>query len=147
MSNEARTERGTRTKVTVDRTCLAVLALIAAYIGCWAYLAPLSWHRSFPGFGLSWLPRLGPYNEHLAKDTGAMFLALAVLSALALWRITDGVLVRVAGASWLVFDVLHLGYHLTMLHMYGVWDQVLNVLSLGLLALLALVLVLPAPRR
>ncbi|GAB2677802.1 hypothetical protein GCM10027271_43410 [Saccharopolyspora gloriosae] len=147
MSNEAPTERSGRTKVAVDRAALVALMLVAAGTGCWAYLAPLSWHLSFPGFGLSWLPQLGPYNEHLAKDTGAMFLALAVLSAIALRRAADRALVRVAGAAWLVFDVLHLGYHLTMLHMYGPLDQVLNVLSLGFLVVLALVLVLPARHR
>ncbi|WP_243794624.1 hypothetical protein [Saccharopolyspora gloriosae] len=106
----------------------------------------MSWHKNFPGFGLSWLPRLGPYNEHLARDSGAMFLALALFSALAVWRITDVVLTRIAGATWLVFNGLHLGYHLTMLHMYSARDQVLSMLSLAFLVALSLVPLLPAPR-
>lgn len=147
MPRGTRTERTWGTTVAADRTCLVVLGLVGVYVGGWAYFAPLAWYRSFPGFGLSWLPALGPYNEHLAKDTGAMYLALTVLSALALWRIADVVLVRVTGASWLVFNVLHLGYHVPMLHMYGLRDQVLNMVGLGLVVVLALALVLPRGRR
>ncbi|MCA1280853.1 nuclear transport factor 2 family protein [Saccharopolyspora sp. 7B] len=128
-------------KATTDRVCLVLLALVALGTGGWAYLAPARWYGSFPGFGLSWLPPLGPYNEHLAKDTGAMFLALGALAVLALLR--GGVLPRVAGAAWLVFNVLHGGYHLTMLHVYGPLDQVLNVVALGLLAAASVVLVVP----
>lgn len=134
-------------KTALDRGCLAILLLVAAGTGFWAYFTPTAWHRNFPGFGLSWLPQLGPYNEHLARDTGAAFLTLAVLSALALWRATDAVLTRATGASWLVFNGLHLGYHATMLHMYGLRDQLLSMGSLALLVVVSVVLLLPAPAR
>jgi hypothetical protein len=39
--------------------------------------------------------------------------------------------VRTTGLVWLVFNVLHLSYHLTMLGMYGRTDQVLNVIGLS----------------
>ncbi|MCA1185099.1 MULTISPECIES: hypothetical protein [unclassified Saccharopolyspora] len=130
-------------KTRVDRACLVVLLLVGASTGFWAFVAPESWHASFPGFGLDWLPRLGPYNEHLTRDTGAMFLALATLSGAALRRVDDVVLTRAAGAAWLVFNALHFGFHSTMLHMYGLLDQVLSMGSLGLVTGLALVLVLP----
>ncbi|MCX2729337.1 hypothetical protein OOZ19_03720 [Saccharopolyspora sp. NFXS83] len=134
-------------KTALDRGCLAILLLVSVGTGAWAYSTPAAWHRYFPGFGLSWLPQLGPYNEHLARDTGAAFLTLAVLSALALWRITDVVLTRATGASWLVFNGLHLGYHATMLHMYGLRDQLLSMGSLALLVVVSIVLLLPAPAR
>ncbi len=69
--------------------------------------APISSYDAFPGLGLSWLPQLGPYNEHLVKDVGAMLLALAVLSVVALWHADDGRSSRMAGAVWLAFTVLH----------------------------------------
>ena len=49
---------------------------------------------TFPGGGRHWLPMLGAYNEHLARDVGALYLALAVLSAGAALRAADGYLTR-----------------------------------------------------
>lgn len=133
--------------ILLRRFLLVALAFTGAYSGFWAYLAPRQWHASFPGFGRSWLPQLGPYNEHLVKDAGAMFLALMVLSLIALRYVHNDVLVRTAGVVWLTFNVLHLSYHLQHLDMYGRLDQVLNVVTLGLLALASLALLLPVRRR
>ncbi|MFE5139214.1 hypothetical protein ACFRDV_16320 [Streptomyces fagopyri] len=124
---------------------LGLLALTGLYTGGWAYFSPKGWYANFPGFGLSWLPPLGPYNEHLAKDTGAMFLALAVLTAVTLRQVRNERLVRTTGAVWLVFDVLHLGYHVQHLDMYGTRDQVLNVVTLAALLLVSALLVMPVP--
>jgi hypothetical protein len=125
------------------RFALVSLAVIGAYTGFWAYFAPRHWHDRFPGFGRSWLPQLGPFNEHLAKDAGAMFLALTVLSLIALRYVHNDVLVRTAGLAWLTFNVLHLTYHLQHLHMYGTFDKILNVITLSVAALLSIAL-LPA---
>ncbi|MGW3631760.1 hypothetical protein ACWD7F_16605 [Streptomyces sp. NPDC005122] len=122
---------------------LGLLAVTGLYTGVWAYFSPKGWYAHFPGFGLSWLPQLGPYNEHLAKDTGAMFLALAVLTAVTLRHARDDRLVRTTGAVWLVFGVLHLGYHVQHLDMYGTRDQVLNVVTLSALLLVPALLVVP----
>ncbi|MET8287310.1 hypothetical protein AB0M86_15880 [Streptomyces sp. NPDC051639] len=127
---------------------LGLLAVTGLYTGVWAYFSPKGWYAHFPGFGLSRLPQLGPYNEHLAKDTGAMFLALAVLTAVTLRQARDDRLVRTTGAVWLVFGVLHFGYHVQHLDMYGTRDQVLNVVTLSALLLASALLVLPvAPVR
>ncbi|MFE7074493.1 hypothetical protein ACFU96_30850 [Streptomyces sp. NPDC057620] len=122
---------------------LGFLGVTALYTGAWAYFAPREWHAGFPGFGMSWLPQLGPYNEHLAKDAGAMFLALAVLTAIALRSVRNNRLVQTTGAVWLVFNVLHLGYHMQHLGMYGTRDQVLNVVALTALVLASAVLLVP----
>ncbi|GAA2324220.1 hypothetical protein GCM10010431_52470 [Streptomyces kunmingensis] len=122
---------------------LGLLALVALYTGTWAYFAPEAWHENFPGFGLSWLPQLGPYNEHLAKDTGAMFLALAVLTLIALRDVRNNRLVQITGAVWLVFNVLHFSYHVQHLAMYGTRDQVLNAVTLSALVLLSALLLVP----
>ncbi|HEX4226189.1 MAG TPA: hypothetical protein VHZ97_27760 [Pseudonocardiaceae bacterium] len=123
-----------------QRIVLAFLFLTGAGTGFWAYFAPQGWYDTFPGFGVSWLPQLGPFNEHFAVDVGAMFLAYAMLSGLALLRVHDVVLVRAAGLTWLVFNVLHLVYHLTMLGMYRPVDQVLNVVVLVIEAVLPIFL-------
>ncbi|MFF7146165.1 hypothetical protein ACFZB5_34115 [Streptomyces nodosus] len=123
--------------------CLGLLVVTALYTGTWAYFAPETWHENFPGFGLVWLPQLGPYNEHLAKDTGAMFLALAALTLIALRDVRNNRLVQITGAVWLVFNVLHFSYHVQHLGMYGTRDQVLNALSLSALVLVSVLLLVP----
>jgi hypothetical protein len=122
---------------------LGFLALTGLYTGAWAYFSPKEWHENFPGFGLSWLPRPGPYNEHLAKDAGAMFLALSALTIIALRQVRNNRIVQTTGAVWLVFNVLHFSYHMQHLEMYGTRDQVLNVVTLSALVLLSAVLLVP----
>ncbi|WP_329535666.1 hypothetical protein OG568_44445 [Streptomyces sp. NBC_01450] len=123
---------------------LGLLAVTGLYTGVWAYCSPTSWYANFPGLGLSWLPQLGPYNEHLTKDAGAMFLALAVLTAITLRSVDNTRLVQTTGAVWLVFNVLHFSYHVQHLDMYNTRDQILNVVFLAALILLAALLLVPA---
>lgn len=139
-----------RTPFPYRRVLLALLALTAAYVGVWAAFMPTSWYGSFPGFGRHWLPVLGPYNEHLSRDVGALYLALAALSAGAAKRTADAYTVRLTGVVWLVFSVPHLIYHLRHLDMYSGSDRPLNVVALGLFVVAgAVLLMLPgaAPRR
>jgi hypothetical protein len=96
--------------------------------------------------GLSWLPQLGPFNEHFATDTGAMFLGLATLSIAAFIGSTNTTLVRVAGAAWTVFNLLHWIFHMRMLHMYEPRDQVLNAITLSAILVVSALLLLPPPR-
>jgi hypothetical protein len=72
-----------------------------------------------------------------------MFLALAVLTVVALRQVRNIRLVQTTGAVWLVFNVLHFTYHVRHLDMYGTRDQVLNVVFLAALVLLASVLLVP----
>jgi hypothetical protein len=134
-------------KVVLNRVSLVFLIIGSAMTGFWAYFASRWWYDTFPGFGMSWLPQLGPYNEHLAKDVGAMFIAFTVFSVIVLWRMRDELLVRVAGWGWLVFNVLHFIYHMTMLGMYKPSDQVVNVIVLSLLVIFSVILVVPDSRR
>lgn len=128
---------------TFNRGLLSGLAVVAAITGVWAYFAPRSWYDGFPGLGLSWLPQLGPYNEHFCKDVGAMFLALLVLSVAAICCIDNQAVVRIAAGAWLTFNALHWWFHMTMLHMYSTRDAVLNVILLSLLVIMAATLLIP----
>jgi hypothetical protein len=135
---------------TITRQWLLwIIALTGAFVGAWACFAPVSWYDSFPGLGFRWLPPLGPYNEHLSRDVGALYLALTALSVGAALRPANEYLVRLTGVVWLVFSVPHLIFHLLHLDMYGPLDQVLNVVSLGLFVVIGAALVLPtrAARR
>jgi hypothetical protein len=127
------------------RTVLLVLSAVGLWVGGWAYTVPDAWYRSFPGLGHHWLPPLGPGNPHLASDVGAFYLALAVLSLAAARRPLDRPLGQAAAATWLVFGVLHLGYHLRHLDMYQGADLVLNLVALISVPTAALLLLLPVP--
>lgn len=144
MSQTDAPHRQHRMTLIVHRGCLILLTIVGLSLGVWAYFAPLHWYSTFPGMGMNWLPVLGPYNEHLVTDVGAMFLALGVLSALAVYYLRNRPVVVITAISWSVFNVLHLIYHLGMLHMYGARDAVLNGVGLGLLLAVSLVLLIPA---
>ncbi|WP_197515139.1 hypothetical protein [Mycobacterium sp. 1245805.9] len=133
---------------------MALLGAGGAVTGGWAYVAPRHWYDNFPGFGMSWLPQLGPFNEHFVKDVGAMFLALTALTAVTFVLVANQTLVRVTAVTWLVFNALHCLYHLSMLQMYNTRDATLNGILLPLLVVAAAALFIPvrtvngpSPRR
>lgn len=127
------------------RVLLALGVALGAYVGGWAFAAPDAFYRSFPGFGLHWIDVDGPFNEHLIRDVGALYLGLGAASlAAALSRSAQPG--RVVGLAWAVFGVLHFGYH--ALHPEGSAADVAGALiSLGLSALLGLALLLPLRKR
>lgn len=135
-----------RSGATVQRVLLAILAVSGIVVGPWAYFAPRHWYDTFPGMGLSWLPQLGPFNEHFVKDVGAFYLGLTVLSVVTFVHITNVTLVRVAAATWTVFNLLHFIFHMQMLHMYEPRDQVLNAIVLSAVLLISAALFIPARR-
>ncbi|MEU6343552.1 hypothetical protein ABZ883_21730 [Streptomyces sp. NPDC046977] len=132
--------------LTLRRALLALLAFVGGYTGIWACAAPRQWYANFPGFGRHWLPPLGPYNQHLTVDMGAMFVALTAITLLALARARDDGTVRTTATAWLVFNVLHIVFHLTHLHMYGPLDKALNAAGLTAALIASLALLLPVPR-
>jgi hypothetical protein len=121
----------------VIRSALAVLALIALVSGVWASVAPRGFFDDFPGAGRSWLAPDGPYNEHLVRDFGALNLALAAVTIVALATLGRAVVVA-AAVAWIAYTVPHLVYHARHLDVYDTTDQV------GVIAGLGLALVLPA---
>jgi hypothetical protein len=123
------------------RVALVLLGLSAAFVGFWALLAPSSFYTSFPGLGFTWVSEAGPYDEHLVRDVGALYLALLVVTVLAVLR---PVVVRpwVAGLAWLVFGVPHLVFHAAHA---GPGDAV-EVTALALNVVLAVIACLPAGR-
>lgn len=132
--------------LSLRRTLLMFLAFVAIYVGGWAYFAPKHWYENFPGFGLKWLPQLGPYNMHLAKDDGALYLALAALSLIAIRYIDNTPVGLAAASSWLVVNVLHFVFHMQHLYVYDTSDKVLNVVLLGFMVVCAAALFVPVRR-
>lgn len=101
----------------VRRGLLIALSLSALSPGLWALLAPRLFHDSFPGLGLRWVGSLGPYDEHLVRDVGAFYLALAVLTVCAA-RSLEHELVRTTALVWLVFQLPHLAAHVQLAQRY-----------------------------
>lgn len=127
---------------TPRRLLLAVAAILGAYVGIWAAFFPEAFYDAFPGFGLTWISADGPFNEHLIRDVGGLYLGLTAASAAAIAARTAAP-ARAVGLGWAVFGAIHYGYHL--LHLEGsAIDVVGNVVSLGISLALGLLLALPA---
>jgi len=127
----------------MQQMLLLILGLSAVWVGGWATFAARSFYDSFPGFGRHWVSMDGPYNEHLVRDVGGLYLSLLVVTACAL---RHRGLVRIVGGSWLVFSLPHLIYHASHLSMYDTADKIGNMVALGGTALIAALLLL-APQR
>lgn len=132
--------------LSIKRTMAAVLAFTALFVGGWAAAAPLSFYRDFPFPGRGWVSLLGPYNEHLVRDVGGLYLALLVITAYAVVRATDE-LMRAVGLAWVVFGVIHLSYHVTHLAHFPAIDRIGMTGSLAGSVVLAALMMLPASRQ
>jgi hypothetical protein len=129
-------------KMRTKQILAAVLALSALTVGGWATLMPGSFYTGFPFPGRSWVSMLGPYNEHLVRDVGGLYLALLVLSVWVALRPGDAVM-RVAGLAWIVFSIPHFTYHVFHLEMFPLVDKLAMAGSLGGTVVLAALLMLP----
>jgi len=134
---------------SVVRVALAILALVSAELGFWAAFAPRSFFDDYPGLGRHWVRADGPYSEHLVRDFGALNLALAVVTVVALITLGRPLVIAVA-IAWLAWGIPHLVYHLRHLDVFSTGDKVANVVGLvavPVLAVVVLVLMLPRPAR
>jgi hypothetical protein len=113
----------------VFRAGLASLGGIQALIGLNALLAPRAFFDGFP-LGRAWVAALPSYSEHLVRDVGALFLALAVLLLAAAWAM-QRLLTVVALLAYLAFSVPHTLWHLSSLGPYDFADALGNVVALG----------------
>jgi hypothetical protein len=128
--------------ITTRRVLLLATALIGAVVGVWAAFLPVSFYDSFPGLGRIWIAIDGPFNEHLVRDVGALYLGLAAASVAAAFSRTPDA-GRVVGVAWAVFGLPHLAYHLGELGALDPVDAIGNVVALGGSLLLGVLLMLP----
>jgi hypothetical protein len=130
----------------LQQVAAVVLTLSAAYVGTWALLAPRSFYDDFPLPGRDWVSLAGPYDEHLVRDVGGLYLALGLMTlwaALRPW--TD--LLAVVGVAWEVFSVPHVIFHAGHLDGLETFDKLAELVSLGATVLLAALLMVPARDR
>ena len=125
------------------RIILWLLNAIGAVVGAWALLAPRSFYDTFPSAGFGpWVGVDGPFNEHLIRDVGAMYLALGGASIGSLiWR--SELAFRILGIAWTIFGVLHFAYHALHLSHMPMLDAVGEMIALGVSLLLGIVLLIP----
>ncbi|MGM7669067.1 hypothetical protein [Microbacterium sp. A93] len=127
------------------RILLWATAVVGGFVGLWAAVWPSSFYESFPGLGRVWIAVDGPFNEHLIRDVGALYLALAAASiAAAFTRGPESG--RVVGVAWTVFGIPHLIYHAAQFGGMPIIDVIGNIIGLGGSVLLGLLLMLPGPR-
>lgn len=121
-----------------------MLSALGGLFGLWALVFPASFYADFPGLGLLWVSVDGPFNEHLIRDVGALYLALTAGGlVVAFSRRLEGS--RAIGISWAVFSLPHLVYHVDHLHLADPVDAVVQATALVVTLLLTLPLVLRGP--
>ena len=128
------------------RAAVLVLALQAGVVGVWALLWPEQFFRDFPGFGRAWVGALGPYNEHLVRDVGGLYLGWMILFG---WvaATLDRVVLKIVMLAWLPFAVAHLIFHLSAAGRLTGSDQVLSIGGLALAAALPILILSRIRRR
>lgn len=131
---------GIRSRRGWQDVVLAAFVLQWGGLGAWAVLAPRAFYDDFPGLGRTWISVDGPYNEHLLRDVGGLFLAVAAVSAVALWKRTT-TSIRTAGIATVVFSVPHVTYHAAHTDLLDATDAVASVGSLAFGLLLGVALV------
>jgi hypothetical protein len=109
---------------------LVVLGAPQGLIGLWALFAPRSFYKNFGIGSGGWVSTLGAYDEHLVRDVGALFCALAVLMIVAAVR-GQRSLSYIAVAVWLTIAVPHAVWHMFHLGPFSFGNAVANVISLG----------------
>jgi hypothetical protein len=122
------------------------MALQAGVVAGWALLWPRSFFTDFPVIGGAWVADFPPYNEHLVRDVGALYLGFVVLflSAASSLEIT---LVRAALISWLPFALIHLYFHIAHLGRMSGTEKVLQTTALALVVLIPILLLRSMTRR
>jgi len=128
------------------RTSLALLASYDFVVGAIAAFAPRMFYDSFPFFA-SWVRVLPPYNEHLVRDVGGLYLGLGVIVAWAACARGPSI-VRAACAGSLVVGALHLSFHASHLdgmHTGSAIVELSGLAAVVLLPVLALWLVGTVP--
>ena len=117
-----------------ERIALALIGLFMLPAGLQAAFVPRSFFDDFP-LGRGWISHQGdPYNEHLVRDVGALFLALIIVTGWTVWKRRPG---RSVAVAWLVQGVLHLVYHAGHLDGFGTADKIGLVGSLVTVPVLA----------
>jgi hypothetical protein len=117
------------------RAGLIGLAVPVVLVGGWALVAPHSWYADFPLASAHWISALGPYQEHLVRDFGSLYVALGLLLLFAAVALDRLLVTAVLGAS-LVFQVPHFIFHVSNTEPFSTGNNAVNLalLAAGIVA-------------
>ena len=121
------------------RAGLFSLALPVVVVGGWALIAPHAFYDDFPIHAAHWISGLGPYQEHLVRDFGSLYLALGLLFVFAAVVLDRLLVTAVLGAS-LVFQVPHFIFHVANTGPFSTANNAVNLVLLGAGVLLTVML-------
>lgn len=130
----------------MQRGALVGLVALAGVVGTWSYVWPRHFFEHFPVVLGEWISQDGPFNEHLARDHGAMYLALGAASAYGLLRGSQAVY-RATGMAWTVFGILHLTYHVTHLGTLATTEATGQTAALAAAVALGIAVMIPGRPR
>ena len=95
------------------RILLAIVGALDIGTGGWALIDPRGWWDKFPGFGHHWVSgQGGAFNEHLASDAGAGFLAVGLVLVVG-GLVGSPLAVRLAALALLAHALPHFLFHVT----------------------------------
>lgn len=121
----------TTTLRTVLRAGLLMLVLEAVTIGVQALFFPMYFYEKFL-FGRGWVAMMPPYNEHITRDLGALYLGFGVVLGYAAVKMSRD-LFNGAVASFVVATIPHMVFHAAHTDMAPMLlDKVLQVGALAL---------------
>ena len=129
----------------VVRVLLAFMAVSTGFVGLWALLAPQSFYDDFPGAGRHWVSADGPYNEHLVRDVGGLYVAMTLVAVAAAIVLTRA-LTRTAAVATLVFAIPHFAYHAAHTDKYSGSDSTATLFSLGVAIVLPIIVLVVVSR-
>lgn len=114
----------------VVRGGLLLLAGEAALIGVHALFFPWYFYNHFL-FGRGWVKMLPPYNEHITRDLGALYLGFAVILGYAVLKLSKD-LVNGAILGFTAATIPHMIFH--VVHSDDAPLLIDKILQVGLLA-------------
>jgi hypothetical protein len=116
---------------TLLRAGLFALAFEAGLIGVHALFFPQYFYSEFL-LGRGWVQMLPPYNEHITRDLGALYLGFFFLMSYAAVKLSRD-LVNGAIVSFMVATIPHMVFH--AIHTEDAPLLIDKILQVGLLAL------------
>ena len=127
----------------IARVALWILAAESALVAVPALVSPRYFYDSFP-FGLSWVDKLPPFNEHLISDVGGFYLAFTLLFAWAAISLRRPLVVPLC-VAWGIAALVHFVFHVTHLDGWDVGDAIAQTADLAFVIALPVVAVVAAP--
>jgi hypothetical protein len=118
----------------------------AVVVGVWALFAPRSFFRDFPVLGGSWVNAFPPYNEHLVRDVGGLYVGYGLLFFWAASTL-ETTLTRAALGAWLPFAVAHFFWHMTHLDRLSASEKIFQTAALAALIVVPLALLRSTKRK